>query len=99
MPLSGGVAAKTTDIYQLAQQNVSVTSDGFFAIKCAGLSVSDSARLHGVFDSLNAELSRVDRSLRPNVGPQSAMGAATASSVPSGTGGHQASLAAAWCGY
>ena len=63
MPLSGGVAAQTTDIYQLARQSVSVTSDGFFTIK-GGLSVSESARLHGVFDHLNTELSRVDRTSR-----------------------------------
>lgn len=98
MPLSGGVAAKTTDIYQLAHRNVSVTADGFFAIK-GGLSVSDSARLHGVFDSLNAELSRVDRSLRPSVGPKSVIGKPITSTLRSGTGGHQASLAASWCGY
>src|SRR5438067_1529797 len=55
MPLSGGVAAKTTDIYQLARQSVTVTPDGLFAIK-GGLSPADSARLHGVFDHLNAEL-------------------------------------------
>lgn len=98
MPLSGGVAAKTTDIYQLAHQSVSVTPDGFFAIK-GGLSVSDSARLHGVFDSLNAKLSRIDRSLRPSAQPKSDPGRPTASSLLSGAGGHSASLAATWCGY
>ncbi|MEK6225587.1 MAG: hypothetical protein AABM40_04745 [Chloroflexota bacterium] len=98
MPLSGGVAAKTTDIYQLAHQSVRVTADGFFAIK-GGLSVSDSARLHSVFDSLNAELSRVDRSLRPSVQPKFNVGRPTASTLRSGTGGHSASLAASWCGY
>jgi hypothetical protein len=92
------VAAKTTDIYQLARQSVTVTPDGFFAIK-GGLSVSDSARLHDVFDPLNAELSRVDRSLRPNVGPKSDRETPTASTLRPGTGGHQASLAASWCGY
>jgi hypothetical protein len=98
MPLAGGVAAKTTDIYQLARQSVSVTADGFFAIK-GGLSVSDSARLHGVFDHLNAELSRVDRRLRPSIQPSSDVERPTASTLRSGAGGHQASLAASWCGY
>jgi hypothetical protein len=96
MPLSGGAAAKTTDIYQLARQSVTVTSDGFFAIR-GGLSAADSARLHRVFDSLNSELSRVDRGLRPSVLPKHDAGRPSPST--SGTGGHQASLAASWCGY
>jgi len=99
MPLSGGVDAKTTDIYQLARQNVTVTADGFFAIKGSGLSVSDRARLHGVFDHLNAELAQVDRSLRPKIQHNSDVQRPTASALRSGTGGHQASLAASWCGY
>ena len=94
MPLSGGVAANTTDIYQLAHQNVTVTGDGFFAIK-SGLSASDTARLHGVFDPLNARLASVDRSQRPTIRhPQ------TTSATQSATaGGKLAAPAASFCGY
>lgn len=96
MPLAGGAAAKTTNIYQLAHQSVSLTADGLFK---GGLSRSDSARLHAVFDQLNAELSRIDRSLRPSIERNPHIQRSTSSVVRSGTGGHFASLAASWCGY
>lgn len=94
MPLSGGAVARTSDIYQLARQNVSVTADGFFAIN-GGLSGIDSARLHGVFDSLNARLASVDRSQRPTIGqPQAKPGTQSATA-----GGKLAALSASYCGW
>ena len=95
IPLSTGAAAKTMDIYQLAQQNVTVTNDGFFAIQNAELSRSDSARLHGVFDPLNAQLANIERALRPTIGqPATKVSARSATS-----GGKLAALAASFCGY
>ena len=94
MPLSGGAAAKTTDIYQLARQHVSVTADGFFTIKGA-LSVTESARLHGVFDSLNARLAAVDRTQRPTLGPPYAQPGTQSAT----TGGKLAALSASFCGW
>ena len=97
VPLSGGAAAKTTDIYQLAHQYVQVTPDGLFAIKGDALSRSDNARLHAVFDSLNAHLASVDRRLRPSLVP--ALAPATQSHSATTTGGKMAAPLASWCGY
>jgi hypothetical protein len=94
MPLSGGVAAQTTDIYQLAHQNVTVMVNGFFAVK-GGLSTADGARLHGVFDPLNAKLATIDRAQRPTIGPHRAKPATQSATA----GGKLASLAASFCGY
>jgi hypothetical protein len=94
MPLSGGVAANSADIYQLAHQSVTVTPDGFFAIR-SGLSVTDNARLHGVFDSLNARLASVDRSHRLPIKQQQAKPGAQSATA----GGKLAALAASFCGY
>src|SRR4051812_41959710 len=93
VPLSSGAAARTTDIYQLARQYVTVTPDGLFAIK-GSPSPNDSARLHGVFDSLNGKLASIDRAQRPTLGP------APASTTKGATAsGKLAALAASWCGY
>lgn len=95
MPLSAGAAAKTTDIYQLAHQNVTVTKDGFFSVRSEALSRPDSARLHAVFDPLNAQLAITERSQRPTIGqpgPKPGTQSATA-------GGKLAALSASFCGY
>ena len=99
MPMSGpATAAGPVDLVQLARAHVRIDADGLFVIGPGSARV-DAARLHAVFDPLNAELSRVDRSLRLNLQQKSDVGTPTATTLRSGTGGHSASLAASWCGY
>jgi len=97
MPFSNDTFAAPDNV-TLARAYVSVSHDGMFVVSPrADRSVG--ARLHRIFDPLNAELAKVGRSLRPSVQPNSDGGTRTASTLRSGTGGHQASLAASWCGY
>jgi hypothetical protein len=96
MPLSAGAAAKTTDIYQLAQQNVTVTKDGFFSVRSDALSRPDNARLHAVFDPLNAQLAKTERSQRPTIGQPGPKPGGTQSGT---AGGKLAALSASFCGY
>jgi hypothetical protein len=99
MPMSDPAAAGgPVDLVQLARAHVRINPDGLFVVSPRSARV-DAGRLHAVFDPLNAELSRVDRSLRLNLQQSSDAGTPTASTLRSGAGGHSASLAASWCGY
>ena len=94
-PLSRDTVAAPDDI-ALARAHVTINADGLFVVATSASRV-DRARLHAIFDPLNAQLSRVDRSLRPTI--QAPPRRTSATAVQTSAGGHLAAPLASWCGY